>query len=70
MKETRLEVAALCKTFGDGPDAVEVLRGADLAASGGESVAIMGPSGSGKSTLLHCIGTLEPLLPLADRLTP
>jgi lipoprotein-releasing system ATP-binding protein len=60
VKETRLEVAALCKTFGDGPDAVEVLRGADLAASGGESVAIMGPSGSGKSTLLHCIGTLEP----------
>jgi lipoprotein-releasing system ATP-binding protein len=58
--DTRLEVEALCKRFGDGPGAVEVLRGADLSAAGGESVAIMGPSGSGKSTLLHCVGTLEP----------
>ena len=55
-----LSVSDLHKRFGDGDAAVSVLRGADLAAAPGDSVAIMGPSGSGKSTLLHCIGTLEP----------
>ncbi len=56
---SRLVLEAVTKTFGDGPTAVEVLRGVDLALDADDSVAVTGPSGSGKSTLLHIVGTLE-----------
>jgi len=55
-----VEAHGLVKVYGEGPNAVQALRGCDLTLARGELVAIMGPSGSGKSTLLHLVGALEP----------
>jgi len=49
----------LCKTYENGPQQVEVIKGIDLRLKRGEVVVVIGPSGVGKSTLLHLIGGLD-----------
>lgn len=48
----------ITKTFVDGEQETEVLRGVDLELERAEFVSLQGPSGSGKSTLLSILGTL------------
>jgi putative ABC transport system ATP-binding protein len=61
-----IHLLGVTKVHGEGPAAVEALRGVDLSIEAGEFVSIMGPSGSGKSTLLHLVSALD--LPSAGRI--
>lgn len=52
-------LSGLKRSFEQGGQRIEVLRGVDLSIMPGEIVALLGPSGSGKSTMLQAVGLLE-----------
>lgn len=55
-----VDVHAVEKHFGDGPDRIHALRKVNLQAHTGEILMLVGPSGCGKTTLLSAIaGTLH-----------
>ncbi len=49
----------LVKTYSQGPQVVQVLRGVNLDIYRGDQIAIVGSSGSGKTTLLNMLGGLD-----------
>ncbi|MDO5444752.1 MAG: amino acid ABC transporter ATP-binding protein [Eubacteriales bacterium] len=57
--ENIFRVSDLRKSFQNGAETIEVLKGISVSVDRGEVVSVIGPSGSGKSTLLRCSTFLE-----------
>ena len=54
-----LEIKDIHKSYGQGENKVEVLKGIDISIEKGQVCVLLGPSGSGKSTLLNIIGGID-----------
>lgn len=59
MSNSVVHLANVSRSFEQGGERIDVLRGVDLTVEPGEIVALLGPSGSGKSTMLQAVGLLE-----------
>lgn len=66
-KLTVVTCEQLEKTYSQGPQLVQVLKGVNLHVDRGERIAIVGSSGSGKTTLLNLLGGLD--LPTSGKVT-
>lgn len=64
---TVLTARSITKSFVEGRERVDVLKGVDLTLGAGEIVALEGPSGSGKTTFLSILGCI--LTPSAGEVT-
>lgn len=54
-----LEIKGLRKSFGEGNNKNEVIKGVDFEVEKGEICVFLGPSGSGETTLLNIIGGID-----------
>lgn len=59
VKQELISLKNIVKSYKNGDQELQVLKGINLEVYEGEFVAIMGPSGSGKSTLMNIIGLLD-----------
>lgn len=59
MNSAVVELKDVRRSFEQGGERIDVLRGVNLQVQPGEIVALLGPSGSGKSTMLQAVGLLE-----------
>lgn len=55
----RLEIKSLRKSYFQGSESIQVLKGIDFSVADGEVVAVLGQSGSGKTTLLSLLAGLD-----------
>jgi putative ABC transport system ATP-binding protein len=67
MQTYGITIENLLKRYGEGPTAVDALKGVDMHVAPGEVVGLIGPSGSGKSTLLKALGAV--IEPTGGRMT-
>ncbi|WP_294479020.1 ABC transporter ATP-binding protein [uncultured Ruminococcus sp.] len=54
-----LTAESICKTYGDGENAVKAVDNVSFTVPKGQMAAIIGASGSGKSSLLHILGGVD-----------
>ena len=54
-----LKLVDIVKTYGDGENAVQALKGINITFRKNEFVSVLGPSGCGKTTMLNIIGGLD-----------
>lgn len=59
VKQELISLKNIVKSYKNGDQELQVLKGINFEVYEGEFVAIMGPSGSGKSTLMNIIGLLD-----------
>ncbi|MBQ6727620.1 MAG: ATP-binding cassette domain-containing protein [Clostridia bacterium] len=58
-KYAALKLVDIVKTYGEGENAVNALKGINLTFRKNEFVSVLGPSGCGKTTMLNIIGGLD-----------
>ncbi|MGI5845736.1 MAG: ABC transporter ATP-binding protein [Alphaproteobacteria bacterium] len=58
-RATVMSVVGIKKSFMEGGQPLNILRGGGFELMRGEIVALVGPSGCGKSTLIQCVGLLD-----------